>query len=240
MSPSIRKVAAVAGLACWLAVPAPAAADLVYLGTTTLTGTGVGTVPTLLTLSAVAGTQQGTSAGASILVDTATGQDVLTVDPDTQTHGGIQTRLLADVGITDPSQFWLVWDLNEPGLGDYVTLTDLSASFYYSFNGSWDLFHVANFDFGTAPALNRFLEESPGTGGAGHVFGLSAAQQDILRLAPGPLRVGLTVGLADESGGFEHFFLAQAPNGPGPVPEPGLVILLGLGALAAARRFGRR
>jgi hypothetical protein len=236
----LKALSVTAALGCWLAMPATATADLIYLGTVPLAGTGVGAVPTLLTLSAAAGPQQGTAAGASILVDTATGQDVLTTDPDTQTHGGIQTRLLADVGITDPSEFRLVWDINEPGLGDHVTLTNLSATFYFLMNGTWDLFHVANFDFSTAPPNNRFEELFPGTGGAGHVFGLNAQQQADLRLAPGPLRVGLTVGLEDESGGFEHFFLMQANGLPDPIPEPGALTLLALGLIVAARRFSRR
>jgi hypothetical protein len=236
-----KALAAAAALACWLAIPATATADLIYLGDTTLTGTGVGGQQTLLAFSAGGGPQQGTTAFASVQVN-PDGSDMITAGPETQLHGGanIQTRLLADAGITDPSQIWLVWDLNEPGNGQ-VTLTSLAASFYYFNGGVWSLFHSANLDFTTAPPGNVFLEVSPGTGGAGHVFGLNAEQQAILRLAPGPLRMGLAAGLADETGGFEHFFLTQGPGvPPPPIPEPGAMLLLGLGLIVTARRFSRR
>lgn len=232
-----------------LAAAGTASADLVYLGTTNQTGSGVGGQQTLLSFSATGA--QNTSASAAIVWN-GTGDDILT-GPGTQVQTGDnnKTRALGAAGITQGSEFALVWNMNEPGQNGQVGLQNLSVAFYAN-DGT--LLHVANLSAATCPNVTcTFTQVGNGIGTQGHVFGLDTTQAGIVDLFAdfANVRVGLgsalsLVGLLDDESGFETFNIAKLDadgggggGGGGSVPEPSMLLLLGV-ALFGMAAFARK
>jgi hypothetical protein len=193
-------------------------------------GTGLGSVNTILTIQ---GKNNGTvEMGAVSFNGTA---DVMTGDTKTG-NSQTQTRTLGSLGITDASSLRIVFNAVEND--NKIDLTGLTLNIYSATGAT--LFTTS---------LNQIysnMSTLSGTGNSGFVFGLdggsaSAAQQAVFTLPDFMnARIGLSASATSYSAGNETFFvaksLAQGPGVPasGDVPEPGSVVLVGLGLAAAA------
>jgi hypothetical protein len=193
-------------------------------------GTGLGSVNTILTIQ---GKNNGTvETGAVSFNGTA---DVMTGDAKTG-NSQTQTRTLGSLGITDASSLRIVFNAVEND--NKIDLTGLTLNIYSATGAT--LFTTS---------LNQIysnMSTLSGTGNSGFVFGLdggsaSAAQQAVFTLPDFMnARIGLSASATSYSAGNETFFvaksLAQGPGVPasGDVPEPGSVVLVGLGLAAAS------
>jgi hypothetical protein len=193
-------------------------------------GTGLGSVNTILTIQ---GKNNGTvEMGAVSFNGTA---DVMTGDAKTG-NSQTQTRTLGSLGITDASSLRIVFNAVEND--NKIDLTGLTLNIYSATGAT--LFTTS---------LNQIysnMSTLSGTGNSGFVFGLdggsaSAAQQAVFTLPDFMnARIGLSASATSYSAGNETFFvaksLAQGPGVPasGDVPEPGSVVLVGLGLAAAS------
>lgn len=232
----------------------PAFADLIYSPFNGTTGTGLGSVETLITLIDNGNTANGTS---SACVSNTTGNTTTTTGGNqpgeicvtgTGVEGGdnqainnvyLVSDLSALLGITDAGQIGLVVNVNEPGNDDSVVLEALYMALYPL--GSAIPFPTGTFQY-TGPDLT--LTESGGIGQSGlHLFVLDATQAAIasglcpvgacivgggVEFAPGTASGGGNNG----AGGIETIYLANGSSTA--VPEPMTLALLGIGLLGIA------
>lgn len=224
--------------------------SLILTSPIAVSGTGLGTEPTLLTIqsqgssSTEAGcvgstsTQIGTSFNASGVCTGASG-DVLTGTSQ------IGPQTLAAAGITTASTFGIVFNAAEPG-GDSITLTGLTASFYSS-TGTF-LYQTSGFSCAGLGATCTFPSTATGTGKSGFLFSLDTAQQAAATAAgafsSSSNLVGLSASASSATGGNETFYLANISGsggggGGGQVPEPGTMMLTG-GVLVGLGSFLKR
>jgi len=232
-----------------LAVPfAAARADLVFDGLATISGTGLGSVNTTLTISSQANstTEQGCvgfTSGGDVIGNfatatqsgctSATNGDVLTGASQTHTH------TLSELSITSGSDFAILFNAAEPS-GNSITLDGLVATFY---NNSGNVIMTAVF----TGAPFDFAETLQGTGKTGELFTLSAAEQTELGTLIGSLgaaniHVGLGASAGDPlaaTGGNETFFVFKSGLAT-VVPEPSTVVLTASGMLGLAGFVRRR
>ena len=219
---------------------ASAQASLVLVAPEDFSGTGLGSVNTILTLSSPANTSF--ESGSVAFNDVVNG-DVKTGNSQTQ------TRTLGDLGVTSAANLRVVFNGLEPGNGDNgITLSDLVLTIY-SPTGTV-LFTSGPF------TLDNFADTQTGAGNSGFVFALDAAQQAAAAAAFGAGFQDNVVGLSatagcnasspsgclGATGGFETFFVANSSLTPAvPEPETYAMIFAGLGIMGMlGRRRGRR
>jgi len=222
-----------------------ARADLVLIGTTTVGGTGLGTVNTVLTLTSQGNntTEQGCvgrGAAADFIGSTAAGVCVAGATTDVMTGASqTQTRSLAEAGITTGTNFALLLNAVEPG-GNSIALNSLSVTFY---SPTGTILHTANY----TGAPHDFLTTQTGTGNSGEMFVLSAAEAGIVQgfiVSNGAanIRVGISTKLGDPlaaTGGPETYFIFN--NGITTVtPEPSTVALMATGLIGLVGFVRRR
>jgi hypothetical protein len=222
-----------------------ARADLVYIGTVTIGGTGLGTVNTVLTLTSQGNntTEQGCvgrNAGGDFIGSTPSGACVVGTTTDVQTGASqTQTRTLAEAGITTGAGFAILFNAVEPG-GNSITLNSLSANFY---SNTGTLLFTANYT-GTT---HDFLNTQTGTGNTGEMFALNGAQAAIVQgLINTNTAAGVRVGLSTMAGnplpaqgGPETFFIFN--SGVATVtPEPSTVALMATGLIGLVGFVRRR
>lgn len=248
---NFRKAAVTASL---LVAAATSHASLVYVGPAPASGTGIGTVSTILTIQSPANSTTETG-GVSFTGsgDTTSGTGVKPGASQTSTYS------LGEIGATNASQLGIIFNAVEPGQQaggeNGITLDNLVLTIYSS-SGAM-LFNSGAF------TPRTFDMTFNGAGQSGYLFKLDTAQAAAAQAAAfvgnfQTNRVGLLASASNASGGFETFYLqadaATTPGtggggggngGPGSgggagnaVPEPGPLALLGIGliSLLAFRR----
>lgn len=229
--------------AALLALPlSTARANLVLAAENTISGTGIGTVNTILTITSQGNAidEQGCIAFngtmGSVFGPTVAGSNsCIGSDDDVQTGASqTQTRTLLQTGVTSAANFGIVFNAAEPG-GNSVTVDDLTVTFY-SVGGT--VLYQASTD-----QSYEFDETNTGTGNSGFLFVLDATQQAEATAAGVFLNSGNVIGLAasvtDATGGQETFFVANTGGGMAVVPEPSTYALMAAGLLGVFG-FARR
>lgn len=234
--------------ACFMIAASPSHASLIYVGPAPATGTGIGTVSTILTIQSPSNTTTEVG-GVSFngTGDVTSGTGVKTGSSQTSTYS------LGDIGASDASQLRIVFNAVEPGNtaggANGITLDNLVLTIYNPSGG-------VLFNSGAFSALT-FDSTFNGTGQSGYLFKLDPAQAAAAQAAAfgGNFqinRVGLLASASDATGGFETFYLradAVTPPGDGgggsnggpgnSVPEPVPLALIGIG-LVSLLAFKRR
>ena len=207
-----------------------AQASLVMLGAQDFQGTGLGAVNTILTLQS-----PGSTSNESGSVGRAVGNpnDVITGNAMTGASQ-TQTRTAAELGLTTAAQLRVVFNALEPGASNSILLNNLQLNIFSAAG-------ALLFNSGAFTAIN-FSDTFTGAGNSGFVFGLDAAQAAAAQSLAfgagfGTNRIGLSANLSNATGGFETFFVA---NAPAQVPEPGSLVLAGIALLGMAASLRRR
>lgn len=213
---ALRSLALAATLLC---ASASSHASLIYAGSVLDTGSGFGNVNTVLTLNSSGG-------GATGSVIRSGGVDVTTGDA---TPGASQnsTFSFGQLNITTADQIRLIFNANEPGnANNSINLNALTLSIYSDTGGAAL--------FSTSLAAGQFFATTEnGIGSIGYAFILDAlsttAAQSFISASN---RIGLASTISLATGGPDTFLISVAagPQGPGTsIPEPGSLLLLGLG-----------
>jgi hypothetical protein len=224
---------------------APAAhASLVLQSLVPLTGTGIGSEPTILTITSQANatTESGcvsfSNLGSTGFTAAPTG--ACTGSTGDVQQGASQTSIqqLSAIGSgagIDATNFAVVFNAAQPS-GGPITLTSLTAAFYNS-TGTL-LFQTGAVSCPQLIGGCNFLSTVTGVGGAGYLFKLDPTQQ-ALATAAGAFSsqnnyVGLSASASNATGGPETFFLARVTA----IPEPTTLLLMGGGLIGLA--FARK
>ena len=230
-----RKALLVVTLLC--AFVGPAQADLISLGPGTLSGQGLGSVLTVLTMtspgssSTESGCVAGGVGGATVVGAAAcpgagpNGGTAFTGLDNTPQNN--TARSVTALNLTDFHDLRILFNPVEPGSASSITLTNLSLTLWNPANGQ-----ILDARYIGAPVA--FASSDPGVGNAGFFFGLDNTQANTLNgiLAAFPAAVlGLAANASDATGGPETFsFGVVAPRTS--VPEPTTLVLLGFGITA--------
>jgi hypothetical protein len=188
------------------------AADIVFVGPLEQSGTGFGSVLTVLALQA-----RPEESGAVVREN---GEDVLLGDATNQS----QTRSVAEfltAGL-DPANLGVVFNINDPGSSPVVTLNQFEVLFY---DANDTLLFTQEY---SGPPLE--LEPvGQGQGGSGYLFDieLDAAQQALFGDPANRIGLRVETPIQSTAAGAESFYLVPAPNG---------AALLALAGLMASRR----
>lgn len=164
------------------------------------------------------------------------------------------TPALSDLGVTSFSNLAILFNVNEPGSSQQVTLQNLTLTLYGGMNGTAPLYTFGlNDPTGSGPT--DLTDIAQGQGGAGFVIRIAPQELPPANQFSGDLRVGLaaTIGCTSAAGcdallqfgtadGTESFTVA---NVPAAVPEPVSLLtlgsgLVGLGLLRSRRFAGKR
>ena len=232
MSGAASTLAAVAVL---LAAPAAApAAFMVAIGPSTISGTGLGAVNTILTLQSP---RDSTTETGAVSFNAGTMADVITTGGDALT-GSSQTKTITETALATTSSGFafstndlrLVVNLNEPGSESPPTVTVLSLTATF-FNAAGLVVDTATL---TSVPLS-LVQISPGIGQSGQGFRITGIDSTAFR-------VGLAASIGDASGGPETFYVGDGGKKiqAVPVPATALAVAAALPLLGLGGRFRRR
>lgn len=207
-----------------LAAALSAKGDLIFHGDIDVTGTGFGATDPILVLQRPGSGPDTVSGATGIDSD---GNPTHTGDARIQGEARDIADLLAG-GIVSPEFLGIVFNINEPGTvtDRTVVLTDLSITIYSAVG---DALFTGIY---TGPDL-ELDPINPGTGAAGYLFMLDAAQAAAAAPFWNPGHyLGAEATIGDARAGPEQFF-------PVVIPEPTSLLLLGAGSLLLLARRRR-
>jgi hypothetical protein len=226
----------------------PSFADLIYVSTVDLTGTGLGAVATILTQQDRGGGPQdhnisGVSSGcvapggttdtlgpeACLALFGVTGGEEKTGANQTLTRSLVDPDIVS-IGINSLANLGIVYNSSNQGNNEEVTLNQLALTIW---NGT-DLVYFATIE------QPQTLKGFTGTGSSGFMFALDSTQLFLASVLISPylysdLRIGLNATVSNDHGGNETFFVHYYDRvSSDPVPEPATSALAGSAALACA------
>lgn len=215
-----RGIAGLGALAAVAVLAAPAQANLIYAGNTTLAG-GTGNSNTVLSLNSPGNS---TTEAGSVSPGGCTGDIQGSCNSANQ-----GTPSFASSGILSAANLVIYLDANEQGNDNQITLNSLTLSIYAATGTSSTPLRTYSY---VGSALN--LVVCPGSGNnCNNAFVLDSAQASDLQSIFNPaLRVGLSASLSNVSAGPDRFSLSNYTPAT-PVPEPASLALLGAGLLGA-------
>jgi len=232
-------------VAAMLGLAQTAHASLILISSVALSGTGLGTEPTILTIQnnpTETGCVSFSNLGASFSGASCSGSSGAVKTGASQTSA--QTLSAISSTSVNAGNFAIIFNADQPNAGP-ITLTGLTVSFYsptgtllYQSSGvSCAAAGVSGCDF---PATVH------GVGGSGFAFQLDSAQ-GAAATAAGAFSnqnnvVGLSASTSGASGGPEAFFLGETSTATSAtVPEPSSMSMLFMGAgLLGLAAFSRR
>jgi len=207
-------------------------ANLILIAPENFSGTGLGAVNTILTITSpgattneqgcvgrsTAGCPGGSTNGAGDVIGGTLGGNELTGDSQTL------TRTIGALGLTTAANLRVVFNANEPGnaADNSIILNTLVLGIY---DGATN---ALLFSASTTGLPHTFTDTMTGAGNSGFVFGLTAAEaataQGFFALGN---RIGLSASASLATGAPETFFVANTLTPA--VPEPASLLLLGSG-----------
>ena len=208
-------------------------ASLIPVGPEDFSGTGLGAVNTILTMTSPGSTSSeqgcvgrstvgcpgGTTNGAGDVIGGTLGGNELTGASQTL------TRSVSSLGIDTAANLRVVFNAVEPGsAANSITLNDLVLNIYSSAG-------VLEFTSG-AFTPHFFADTETGVGNSGFVFALDATQAAAAQLILSSTDlIGLHARATDATGGPETFFIARTliPGATATAPEPASLLLVGSG-----------
>lgn len=221
----------------------PADATLIQDGQQDLSGTGLGAVDTVLTLTSPAnstteqgcvGRSAGCPGGTLNTTPSDTGRVIGGTLGGNEMTGDAQTKTIlgSTLGPLSASDLRIVFNPQEPGSADQqnITLNDLRVTIYNS-DGT------VQFNSGALPSAINFPDATGGVGQAGFFFRLDATQAAAAGTIDATDRIGLSALLTNAQGGPETFFVtAVGDRTPptAPIPEPTTLLLVGSGLMGLA------
>jgi hypothetical protein len=230
-----------------LAGSAPAFADLIYVPSNQVSGTGLGAVNTVLTevdTNRPGGTDNGIESGC-IAYDPSTGTKTTTKCAGILGVEGGDNQAINNLyslsqisGLTSAGDLAVVVNISEGGQGGTALLTNLYLSLYNTSTGMIEYFDYKGVDLA--------LSDTGGIGKSGnHLFVLNAAQADAANLLCGAtlsnclIGGGLQFGYNSTDNAPETMYVTYYKP-PTQVPEPFSLALVGAGMLGMGFVRSRR